>query len=148
MTNPSHKEWIRSLSNQLRYDPDNLWQHCCSEWSRLADPQRRSVYHKSDKVGDTKPLVVLPGVAAAFHLRASLRHHVLRLHGAILLAERFGASTPLSMRSAARISAARSPRPAAGLERAVKAWGIRRGRLRLSKRKSPPPPDGPRKRWQ
>lgn len=37
MTAPSHKEWIRALSNSLRYDPDNLWQHCCSEWSRLAD---------------------------------------------------------------------------------------------------------------
>jgi predicted ATPase len=36
MTIPNHKEWIRSLSNQLRYDPDNLWQHCCSEWARLA----------------------------------------------------------------------------------------------------------------
>ena len=35
MTSPSHKEWIRSLSNQLRYDPDNLWQNFCSEWARL-----------------------------------------------------------------------------------------------------------------
>jgi predicted ATPase len=38
MTSPHHKEWIPSLSNQLRYDPDNLWQHCCSEWARLASP--------------------------------------------------------------------------------------------------------------
>lgn len=35
MTSPLHKEWVRSLSNQLRYDPDNLWQNCCSEWARL-----------------------------------------------------------------------------------------------------------------
>lgn len=36
MTSPLHKEWVSSVSNQLRYDPDNLWQSFCSEWARLA----------------------------------------------------------------------------------------------------------------